>query len=166
MKPHKFVSYCPERYKEIENYSKAAADDFIGWECHHKLGEHTFSRKELKKFGLYYDITPNELVFLTKLDHDKIHKRQEKAAKAAKLKNTGRKNNEEQLARIAKATKEGMKQVPYEKLAFWKGKKQTEEQKAKKTLKIKMRRDEYQKYKLIGGTLKWNEWQKSFYGRN
>lgn len=38
-------------------------------------------------------------------------------------KNLGKKRTPEQRERISKATKEGMKNVPYEKLAYWKGKK-------------------------------------------
>ena len=56
-----------------------------------------------------------------------------------------------------------MKKVDYEKLAFWKGKKQTEEQKQKKIQKIIARKNAYLSYKEKGGHLKWNDFQKEFY---
>ena len=68
-----YKAFCPKRYTEIENYSKAAADNFVGWICHHKLGEHCFTTDELKKFGMYYDVTPGELIFLTRAEHMKLH---------------------------------------------------------------------------------------------
>jgi len=73
MRKHKWLNYCPERFTEIENYEKAASDNFKGWVCHHKLGEHCFSTEELKKFGLYFDRTPGELIFLTRKEHYDIH---------------------------------------------------------------------------------------------
>lgn len=69
-----YLTFCPNRYTEIENYDKALADNFKGWICHHKLGEHCFTTEELKKFGMYYDVTPGELIFLTRAEHMKLHK--------------------------------------------------------------------------------------------
>lgn len=34
-----FEIYCKD-YKNIENYEKAAAENFKGWECHHRLETH------------------------------------------------------------------------------------------------------------------------------
>lgn len=56
-----------------------------------------------------------------------------------------------------------MKKVPYEKLAYWKGKTLTVEQKAKRVELIKQRRDAYNKYKAEGGQLKWNDFQKTYF---
>lgn len=36
---HMFEIYCKD-YKNIENYEKAAAENFKGWECHHRLETH------------------------------------------------------------------------------------------------------------------------------
>lgn len=67
--------YCPERYTEIENYEQAKADNFDGWICHHRLGEHCFTRKELIEYGLYNDRTPGELKFVTESEHKSLHKK-------------------------------------------------------------------------------------------
>lgn len=67
--------------------------------------------------------------------------------------------------KIAKNTKEAMKEVDYDTLAYWKGKKQSDKQKMKKVNKILARRDAYNKYKSNGGTLKWNDFQREVYGK-
>lgn len=68
---HKFERYC-DRLTEIENYELAKADNFKGWDCHHKLGEFS-SRKELKDKGLYYHRPSDELIFLKRKEHFKRH---------------------------------------------------------------------------------------------
>lgn len=52
-----------------------------------------------------------------------------------------------------------MQKVDKAKISFWKGKTQTDEQKARKVAKLHERRDAYIKYKAEGGTLKFNEFQ-------
>ena len=54
----------------IENYDKAISDTTQVWECHHKL-ESCFTKKFLKDMGLYYDVPPMALIFLTKEEHYK-----------------------------------------------------------------------------------------------
>lgn len=48
---HSFERYCKD-YENIENYEKALADNFKGWECHHRK-EAELSRKELIALGMY-----------------------------------------------------------------------------------------------------------------
>lgn len=55
----------------IENYDKAIADTTQTWEVHHML-ECCFTQKFLKEMGLYYDVEPEALVFLTPSEHSKI----------------------------------------------------------------------------------------------
>ena len=141
------------------------ADNFKGWHCHHRLGEHCFTRDELIKFDLYYNRTPEELIFVTLEEHSRLHNNISKGSEKAWEVNRGRKNKPEQLLRISAATKEAMKDVPYDKLAFWKGKKQTEEQKLKKSMKTKERSEAYRKYKAEGGELMFNDFQKKFFPR-
>ena len=64
--------YCKD-YENIENYEKAKADNFKGWDCHHRR-EAEFSRKELIALGIYYNVSSEELVFLTRAEHNKLHK--------------------------------------------------------------------------------------------
>ena len=77
-----YKQYCKD-YENIENYEKAKADNFKGWECHHRLETHTpdgkrrdvdVSHKELIALGLYYHRPANELIFLTKSEHSAYQK--------------------------------------------------------------------------------------------
>lgn len=69
---------CKE-YWLIENYELAINDSDI-WECHHRIevsedGQHTvYSKKDLIERGLYFDRQPEELIFITKSEHHKLHK--------------------------------------------------------------------------------------------
>lgn len=73
---------CSEENEKIENYEKAAADNFKGWDLHHRLGTHTedgekrpvnISREELKKMNLYYNRPANELIYLPHDEHIRLH---------------------------------------------------------------------------------------------
>jgi hypothetical protein len=73
--------FCKEPEK-IENYEKAATDNFIGWCIHHRLQTHTSDGErrlvditvdELKALGMYFDRPPEELIFLTKAEHRQLH---------------------------------------------------------------------------------------------
>ena len=78
---HKFKYYCKD-YENIENYQKAAADNFVGWEVHHRLETHNsdgerrlvdISQKELKALGMYWHRPSSELIFLTRSEHRRLH---------------------------------------------------------------------------------------------
>lgn len=67
----------------IENYDKAIADTTQTWVCHHRLETHTsdgilreieISDEELKSLGVYYNRPPEELIFMTRSEHRKLHK--------------------------------------------------------------------------------------------
>lgn len=65
-------SRCLCRHPElIENYEKAIADTTQTWEVHHRR-EELYSYKELIERGEYYDVSPSELIFLTKSEHCKM----------------------------------------------------------------------------------------------
>lgn len=105
----------------IENYDKAIADTTQVWFCHHKLETHTsdgerrdvdLSWKELKALGVYYDRPAEELIFLTKKEHDQLHYKgrkrkpfteetKRKMSKASK----GRRLSDEAKEKISKANK-------------------------------------------------------------
>ena len=79
---HQFEKYCKD-YGNIENYYKAAADNFKGWHCHHRLETHTsdgerrlvdISQKELKALGMYYNRPAEELIFLPRSEHEAFKK--------------------------------------------------------------------------------------------
>ena len=69
--------FCCEDISLIENYNLAIADTTQTWHCHHRgevLHCGRFSRDDLKKFGLYFNRPAAELIFLTKAEHDRLHK--------------------------------------------------------------------------------------------
>ena len=108
-----FKRYC-RNYRDIENYEKAKADDFKGWECHHRLETHTpdgkrrevdIGYKKLKALGLYYNRPAEELIFLTTREHNAFNK--------------GKKHTEE--------TKKKLREANKGKTPWNKGKKMSEE---------------------------------------
>ena len=73
--------YCDD-IESVENYEKAKADDFRGWDCHHRLETHTSDgdkrainiyKKELIALGMYFYRPANELIFLTRKEHNRLH---------------------------------------------------------------------------------------------
>ena len=78
-------NYCFCRTPElIENYEKAVNDTTQTWECHHRLETHNsdgerrlvdISKAELIALGMYYDRPPEELIFLTSVEHKSLHKK-------------------------------------------------------------------------------------------
>ena len=68
---HNFKYFCKEP-ESIENYEKAKADNFKGWNCHHRKGVE-LSREELKALGMYYDRPADELIFLKISEHTSLH---------------------------------------------------------------------------------------------
>ena len=74
--------FCCEDISLIENFDKAILDENNLWVCHHRLETHTsdgerrlvdlYSR-ELKALNMYYDRPASELIFLEKLEHNKLH---------------------------------------------------------------------------------------------
>ena len=55
----------------IENYELAIADETQTWEVHHRK-EEFYSYAELIERGEYFDVSPEELIFLTHREHCKI----------------------------------------------------------------------------------------------
>ena len=78
----KLKLYCCEDVSLIENYELAKADNFVGWEVHHRLETHTsdgerrlvdLSVDELKALDMYYHRPAFELVYLRKSEHAALH---------------------------------------------------------------------------------------------
>ena len=65
--------YCKDDISLIENYDKAIADDTQTWHCHHRR-ETIYSRSGLIEIGEYYNRPACELIFLTSLEHNRLHK--------------------------------------------------------------------------------------------
>lgn len=181
----KHEKYCRD-IENIENYDKALADNFKGWDCHHRLETHNsdgerrvvdISHKELIALGMYYNRPANELIFLMTKEHQSLHKKGKDRSEETKRKiskaHKGKKLSEEHKRKISKA-EEG-KPIPEEtrrKISeAKKGQKRgplSEEwkrnlSKAHKDLMDKVRQS-YKEYKLSGGDLKWNDFQKQYRG--
>ena len=75
--------YCLCRTPElIENYERAIFDTTQTWQCHHRLETHNsdgerrlveLSSAELIALNMYYDRPPEELVFISKSEHIRLH---------------------------------------------------------------------------------------------
>ena len=104
---HKFERYCKD-YENIENYDKAKADNFKGWCCHHRKGVY-IARKKLKALGMYYNRPASELIFLTKSEHDILHKKGKSLSEEAKKKigaaHKGKPMSEETRKKMSEARK-------------------------------------------------------------
>ena len=101
-----YKRYCKD-IEDVENYYKAAADDFKGWHCHHRLETHTsdgerrlvdISMDELKALGMYYNRPAEELIFLTSREHNAFNKGRPGP-------NKGKKFSEEARRKMAEAKK-------------------------------------------------------------
>ena len=66
--------YCKDDISKIENYELAIADTTRTWHCHHILGE-ILTRKQLLEHDFYYDVPPCMLKFVTKAEHNRLHKK-------------------------------------------------------------------------------------------
>ena len=75
---------CICRHPElIENYAEAIADKTQIWEVHHRR-EELYSYKELIERNEYYDVEPEELIFITREEHEKIDSKGKRASEALK----------------------------------------------------------------------------------
>ena len=65
-------AYCRDDISLIENYDKAVSDTTQMWHCHHRR-ETIYSRLGLLEIGEYYNRPACELIFLTSLEHNRLH---------------------------------------------------------------------------------------------
>lgn len=94
-------SKCFCRHPElIENYDKAVADTTQTWDVHHRK-EKLYSYKELIERGEYFDVPPEELIFLTRAEHRKIDSANKRLGEAMK----GKVLSEEHKRKISEALK-------------------------------------------------------------
>lgn len=122
-------TFCT-RPELIENYDLAINDKTQIWECHHRLEEFV-SKQWLIEHNDYYNVSPNELIFLTSAEHSnnpKLHidvrrkmeaqkgkKRPEETKKKISESNKGkpgRKQSEETKKKISESMK-GIKRKPF-----------------------------------------------------
>lgn len=111
-----YKRYC-DNIENVENYEKAKSDNFVGWECHHRLETHNsdgerrlvdISHEELKALDMYYNRPAEELIFLTKKEHRSFNKGKPKSeemkAKLSKAKK-GKPKSEEHKKKLSEALK-------------------------------------------------------------
>lgn len=134
-------SYCKD-YTKIENYEKAINDKTQVWECHHRLeispmGNH-YSKEYLIKQGLYFNQSPDALIFLTRSEHKYLHAKNPIRKRKMSESHKGKKPyemTEETKQKIAEAMKGIRHQVSNEtrkKISdYHKGKHHSEETKKK-----------------------------------
>ena len=112
---HRFEAYC-KNYQDIENYDKALADNFKGWQCHHRLETHTsdgkrrdvdFTVDELLALGMYLYRPASELIFLTSREHASLHQKGKHFSEETKNKMSEAKKNmsEETKNKMSEAKK-------------------------------------------------------------
>lgn len=89
--------FCKDDISKIENYEQAMNDTTKTWHCHHRLeltldGEHALSKVDLIRMDMYYKRPYFELIFLTSIEHHRLH-------------NTGKLFSEETRKKISEALK-------------------------------------------------------------
>lgn len=80
----------------IENYDKAIADTTQTWEVHHRK-EELYSQKELIERDEYFDVPPEDLIFLTVAEHSKIDSHCKRMSEAIKGKLINRKDQSKKV---------------------------------------------------------------------
>ena len=111
--------YCCEDISKIENYELAKKDNFKGWVCHHRLeliktgAVVDSTMQDLIDRGIYYNRPADELIFLTRPDHSKLHgaaiseetKRKISEALKDNQNHKGKSHSEETRRKLSKVSK-------------------------------------------------------------
>ena len=101
------LKYC-DKPELIENYEKAIVDKTQIWHCHHRLEEFV-SKQWLIDHNDYYNVSPNELIFLTNEEHSSLHHKGKVLSEEIKKKISGVKkgyhHSEETKKKISEADK-------------------------------------------------------------
>lgn len=96
--------FCCEDISNIENYEEAVNSPEM-WECHHRMeliatgAVVDSSRQDLKDWNIYYNRPANELIFLTRAEHQRLH------LKGRTPWNKGLKPSEETRRKLSEALK-------------------------------------------------------------
>lgn len=146
----------------IENYDKAITDKNNIWVCHHRQelvitgADVDRTRQELIDLGMYFDVDPSELIFLTRSEHMSLHSlgnqyckgkhHSEESKKKTSESMKGKKWSEESRIRFSESLK-GEKN-------HWFGKKHSNETKEKMSESMKgLKKGKH--WKLINGKRVW-----------
>ena len=101
--------FCSGDITEIENYEVAVNDKNETWDVHHRLELHPdnstrFTREDLKRLDLYYNVEPEMLIFLKRKEHLQMHKKGKSITENQRL-NRPKKLTEEHKRNIGLASK-------------------------------------------------------------
>lgn len=108
-------AFCKGDYTKIENYEEALADTTQTYHLHHKDECKTLlsgikvirTREEMIENGRYFNCPANELIFLTKSDHARLHMSYQMIGNNfAKIHLTGKKFSKEHKEKLSMAQKE------------------------------------------------------------
>lgn len=102
--------YCKEDISKIKNYDKAIADTTQTWECHHMTETWwNCTKKDLIENECYYNRKACELIFLTKSEHSRLHRKGLKQSITIRRKigesHKGLKQSEETCIKISETLK-------------------------------------------------------------
>lgn len=109
--------FCCENKDLIENYQLAKTNNFKGWVIHHRLETHTsngerrlveLTRFELDALGMYYNRPASELIYLTRGQHNTIHKKDKPC-----VGNIGKHHSDETKEKMSKVDKSYMQTDAY-----------------------------------------------------
>ena len=148
-------AFCVEDITNIENYKKAVNSEEM-YVCHHKLETHTsdgkrrkvdISKGELIALGMYYHRPAQELVFMLKGEHTKLHNEHKKGENSTFY---GKCHSEETKRKIAEALKGN---------TWNKGKSKSEEHKIKIAEANKGKRHSDDSYKRQSEKMKGRHWK-------
>ena len=113
--------YCCEDISKIENYEKAKANNFEGWNCHHRLETHNSDgekrlvdllAEELIALDMYYNRPADELIFLTRSEHTIIHNKDKCRSTETKKKLSDSRKGKSSWSKGKHMTEEWKKQHP------------------------------------------------------
>ena len=68
--------YCSDDISQIENYESAKNDNSQIWDLHHRLelgSDYENTKSDLEMMNLYWNRPANELIFLTRDQHIRLH---------------------------------------------------------------------------------------------
>lgn len=197
------VKYICKHREFVENYNEAVLDKTQMWDLHHRLETHFsdgnerpsnafLSKEELIALDMYWHRPPEELIFLRKSDHHKLHGKSEQRKRKLSLSKGGTGISKPKRA-IRNLSKYWDKYVEYyisiyykhgeheRRLKATRGRHHTEEAKTKMSLsrkghvriqseeekqhrRDKMRKlhDLYEQYKENVDNISWNEFQRYY----
>lgn len=117
------IRYFCKDYTKIENYELAVNDPNEIWVLHHRLETHfsdgtprskdvQLTASELKALNMYYNRPPEELIFLTRVEHGSLHRPSEQTRRkmsVSRKRYYQSKNHRQKLSEAQKGRKQSEK---------------------------------------------------------